>query len=194
MTSPPAPDHQWQWRQPSGPGWATWQANLPGPLGDDRGVIAVGRRAQGPGRCIACGRHARLWHATVLLPTPFPAALDADAGGCSRAHATHAVPTDWKGVAATFATLASTLREADQPMPWLARLAATREAHAERARWLADQPAAARQLAFRLWAEDAALSIADLQTIVAGVLAEPERPRPTTEADTGWSRSAPRRR
>jgi hypothetical protein len=176
VTASPAPHDQWRWQQPSEPGWATWQADLPGPLGDDGGAILLGRRAQGPGQCIACGRQARLWHATVLLPRPFPAALDAEAGGCSRAHATHAVPTDWKGIAATFATLASTLREADQPMPWLARLAATRGAHAERARWLAAQPAAARQLAFRLWAEDAALSIVNLQMIVAGVLAEPERP------------------
>src|SRR4051794_35314149 len=99
MTSPPAPDHQWRWRQPPGPGWATWQGNLPGPLGDDGGVILLGRRAQGPSRCITCGRHAQLWHATVLLPRPFPVALDADAGGCTRAHATHAVSTSWGMVA-----------------------------------------------------------------------------------------------
>jgi hypothetical protein len=173
VTAPTPPRPALRWRRWPGPGWPSWTAALPGPLGEDGGFILVGRRDSDPGRCAACGRRTRLWQATLWLPRPFPGGLEAEAGGCTRAHATHVVPTTWQDVAAAFALVATALREDPKPTIWHERLAGIRQRDAERALWLSDQPGTARRLALQLWTTDGALGVADTESVVAAVLQDP---------------------
>jgi hypothetical protein len=189
------PDHPWRWRRQPGPGWATWQAPLPHELGEDGGLIVVGRRDPSTGRCAACGRRSPLWQATVGLPPPFPGALDVPGGGCTRAHAARATPGGWKDVAAVFAIVAAALHADDQPTFWHERLADMRQRQAERALWLAGQPRAARRLALELWTRNGALRLADTEAVVTAVLSDPaRRPPPPLPPPTGHQPGAHGRR
>ena len=195
MSDPARPDHPWRWRRQPGPGWATWQASLPHELGEDGGLLVVGRRDPGAGRCAACGRQGPLWQATLGLPPPFPGALDIPGGGCTRAHATRAAPSGWKDIAAVFAIVAAALRTDDQPTFWHERLADMRERQAERALWLAGQPRAARRLALELWTRNGALRLADTEAVVTAVLSDPaRRPPPPLPPPTGHQPGAHGRR
>src|SRR4051794_36429847 len=140
---PANPHTAWQWRRQARQGWITYEAPLPGAPGEDGGIVYVGRRDTGTGPCATCGRKTRLWQATLALPAPFPRALEAQSGGCSRAHATRAVPITWDDVAAAFAAVAVGLRADPQPTIWHERLAEMRAQQARRADWLSRQPAAA---------------------------------------------------
>jgi hypothetical protein len=168
-TSQPDP-HRWRWRRVTGQGWVSWAATPPGALGEDGGVVLLSRADQVSLPCRACDRREIVWRATVGLPGPFPAAVDGH-GGCTREHATEAVPTRWEDVAAVFDAAAAALRDDPLATIWHERLAHLPSLHAERAQWLSGQSGVVRHLAFRLWLDNRGLTLAATQAIVTGVLA-----------------------
>jgi hypothetical protein len=171
MTTGPA---ALRWRR-SEAGWASYVADWPGPLGEDGAVVVVGRHDPLHGRCPACGRRGPLWQAVLGLPKPFPGALDAVRGGCSRAHAAHLLPGDWIDVSAVFALLAEALREDDEPTLWHEKLAVLRSRQAERALLLSRLERPARRIALELWRNDELLPVDDTEAIVAAVLTRAAR-------------------
>jgi hypothetical protein len=93
--------------------------------------------------------------------------------GCSRAHASALVPTDWQAIADVYSESAEDVLREDQLTKWHHSLAAHRRQHAARAVWLCGQPAAARRLALQLWTVNDRLSLEDTETVVDAVLSEP---------------------
>ena len=112
-----------------------------------------------------------LWQAALALPAPFPGALDAVGGGCSRAHAACRLPADWTDVATMFALVAAALREDGEPTRLHEALARRRTRQAERALLLSHQARPARRMALVLWRTDDLLGVDDTEAIVAAVLA-----------------------
>ncbi|UOY03707.1 hypothetical protein [Blastococcus sp. PRF04-17] len=154
-------------------GWASYAAEWPGPLGQDGAVVVVGRPHGLRGRCPVCGRRGRLWQAALALPQPFPGALDAIVGGCSRDHAVRALPADWSDVAAVFTRLTDALRADDEPTFWHEKLATRRARQAEQARLLSRLDPTARRLALELLRSDELLDVAQIEAVASAVLAEP---------------------
>lgn len=160
-----------RWRRTDA-GWASYAAEWPGPLGQDGAVVVVGRPHRQLGRCPVCGRRGRLWQAALALPQPFPGALDAIVGGCSRDHAVRTLPADWSGVAAVFTRLTDALRADDEPSFWHEKLATRRTRQAEQAHLLSRLDRTARRLALELLRSDELLGVADIEAVVGAVLAE----------------------
>ncbi|WP_346619581.1 hypothetical protein [Blastococcus montanus] len=92
--------------------------------------------------------------------------------GCTRAHAVAAAPTSWAALAATLTDRATALRangvahtRFDETVQLVSR-------QADICAFLADASLAERQLALRLWADRRDLSVPDVATVTAGVLAD----------------------
>ncbi len=164
----------WHWQQHTSPGWPTWRATVPGPVGDDGGTAYIGHRDTLAARCTTCGRHALLWQASLALLRPFPPALDLPGGGCTRGHTAAAIPTNWAAISAAYARAADAWRDLP-PDRWSQALLRMRDRQAAWARWLDGQPAPARRLALILWTRDHSLNITDTATIVAAALSDPPR-------------------
>jgi hypothetical protein len=179
---PPVPDRTsqrretpWHWRR-APYGWASYEATVSGPLGEDGGYVVVGRREPVKLPCPTCGRYALQWRAAVGLPGPFPRTGPRDGSGCTRDHAANAVPTCWEDIAQAYRHAAQRLREDPVPSLWPERLAALRTLQADRAQWLSGQPRSSRQLAMRLWATTPELSVSDTHVLVMGIVSAPEAP------------------
>ena len=164
-----------RWRRWPGPGWATYVADWPGPLGEDGTVVFVGRRDQLDGTCSTCGRRGQLWQAVLAVPAPFPGAVDAVGGGCSRAHAARGLPAGWTDVATLFALVAAALREDKEPTRLHEALARRRTRQAERALLLFRLERTARRMALELWRTHTQLAVDETEAIVAAVLAPAQR-------------------
>ncbi|WP_091368225.1 hypothetical protein [Geodermatophilus telluris] len=122
-------------------------------------------------RCHTCGRPATLWQAALALPAPFPGALDAAGGGCTRAHAVHGLPADWTGIATVYALVAAALRQDSKATSVHEALARRRSRQAERALLLSRLERPARRVALELWRTTPGLGVDDTETIVTAVLA-----------------------
>ncbi|MGY1681419.1 hypothetical protein [Geodermatophilus sp. SYSU D01176] len=162
------------WRRWSGPGWASYSASWPGPLGEDGAVAYVGRCDDLWERCHTCGRPATLWRAALALPAPFPGALDA-AGGCTRDHAVHGLPADWAGIATVYALVAAALRQDSEATSVQETLARRRTRQAERALLLSRLERPGRHIALKLWRDNELLAVDETAVIVAAVLAPAQR-------------------